>query len=109
VNFKLKWKIRSVYVKKILNRLFTLHSPKYISKSRGSPVGIALAYGLDDLGSRVRFLAGLGIFLFTTASRMALGLTQPPIQWVPGAFSMGVNRPGREVDHSSLSSTEVKE
>jgi hypothetical protein len=26
---------------------------------------------------------GLGIFLFTTVSRTALGLTQPPIQWVP--------------------------
>jgi hypothetical protein len=33
---------------------------------------------------------GLGIFLFTTASRMALGPTQPPIQWAPGALSLGV-------------------
>jgi hypothetical protein len=29
----------------------------------------------------------LGIFLFTTAFRMALGPTQPPIQWVPEALS----------------------
>jgi hypothetical protein len=52
---------------------------------------------------------GLGIFLFTTASRMALGPTQPPIQWVPGAPSLGVKRPGREADHSSPSSAEIKE
>jgi hypothetical protein len=39
---------------------------------------------------------GLGIFLFTTASRMALGPTQSPIQWVPGALSLGAKRPGRE-------------
>jgi hypothetical protein len=51
--------------------------------------GIALGYGLDDWGSRVRFLAELGIFLFTTASRTALGPTQPPIQWLPGALSLG--------------------
>jgi len=24
----------------------------------------------------------------------------PPIQWVPGALSLGVNRPSRETDHS---------
>jgi hypothetical protein len=32
---------------------------------------------------------GLGIFLFTTASITALVPTQPPIQWVPGALSLG--------------------
>jgi hypothetical protein len=65
-------------------------------------------YGLDDPVSGVRFPAGLGIFLFTTASRTALGPTQPPIQWVPGAISLGVKRPGREADHSPSSSAEVK-
>jgi len=35
--------------------------------------------GLDDWGSRVRSLAGLGIFLFTIVSRPALEPTQSPI------------------------------
>jgi hypothetical protein len=52
---------------------------------------------------------GLGIFLFITASRTALVPTQPRIQWVPGALSLGVKRPGREADHSLPSSAEVKE
>jgi hypothetical protein len=52
---------------------------------------------------------GLEIFLFTTASRLALGPTQPPIQWVPGAVSLGVKWPGREADHSPPSSADVKE
>jgi hypothetical protein len=55
------------------------------------------------------FWLGLGIFLFTTMSRMALGPTQPPIQWIPGAFSLGVKLPGHEADHSPLSSAENKE
>jgi hypothetical protein len=45
---------------------------------------------------------GLGIFFFTTASRTALGPTQP------GALLLGVKRPGREADHSSPSSAGVK-
>jgi hypothetical protein len=63
---------------------------------------------VKDRGSRVRFPAELGIFLFTTASRPALGPTQPPIQWVPGALSLGVKRPGREADQSPVSSAEVR-
>jgi hypothetical protein len=56
----------------------------------------------------VRVAVGLGIFLFTTASRPALEPTQPPIQWVPGALSLEVKRPGLEADHSPPSSVEVK-
>jgi hypothetical protein len=52
---------------------------------------------------------GLGIILFTTASRTALWSTQPLIQWVPGTLSLGVRWPGREADHSPPSSAEVKE
>jgi hypothetical protein len=35
--------------------------------------------------------------------------TQPPVQWVPGALSLGTKWPGLEADHSSPSSAEVKE
>jgi hypothetical protein len=73
--------------------------------SRDSSVGIAPGYGLYDRGSR----RGLGIILFTTASRTALEHTKTPIQWVPGTLSMGVKRPGREDDHSPPSSGQVKE
>jgi hypothetical protein len=48
------------------------------------------------------------MFLLTTASRRVLGPTKPPIQWAPSALSLGVKLPGREADHSSSSSAEVK-
>ena len=44
----------------------------------GSSVGIATDYGLDGPGSNP---GGEEIF---RPSRPALGLTQPPIQWIPG-------------------------
>jgi hypothetical protein len=58
-------------------------------QSRGNSLGIATGYELDDRGSRVRFPARAGIFFFSTASRTAQGPTQSPIQWVPGALSLG--------------------
>jgi hypothetical protein len=78
-------------------------------KSRDSSVGIALGYGLDSQGSRVWCPAGAGKKFFSTVSRTALGPIQPRIQWVPGTFSLGVKRPGREADHSPSSRAEVKE
>jgi hypothetical protein len=49
--------------------------------------------------------------LFYSASRTAVGPTgptQPPIQWILGALSLGVKRLGREADPSPPSSAEVK-
>ena len=43
----------------------------------GSSVGIATDYGLDDPGSNP---SGDEIF---RPSRPAMGLTQPPVKWVP--------------------------
>jgi hypothetical protein len=67
---------------------------------------IALGYGLEDRGFESR--QPLGIFLLTTVSRPALAPTQPPIQWVPGALSLGIKWSGREADHSPPSNAEVK-
>jgi hypothetical protein len=87
---------------------FLFHFYKINTKrmSWDSSAVIVLGYGLDDRGFESR--QGLGILLLTTASRLALGPTQPPIQRVPGALSLGVKRPGSEADHSPPSSAEVK-
>jgi hypothetical protein len=98
--------IATVVVAKVVAAVFSYET--HLVKSRDSSVGIALGYGLDDRGSRVRFPGVLGIFLLTTVSRTALGPTQSPIQWVPGTLYLGVKRPGREADHSSQFSAEVK-
>jgi hypothetical protein len=60
--------------------------------SRDSVVGIATGYGLEDRGVGVRVPVGSRIF--STSSRPALGSTQTCIQWVPGALSPVVKRPG---------------
>jgi hypothetical protein len=87
---------------------FHFHHGRFLQQSCVSSVGIALGYVLDDRVSRIRLLAGAGIFLFITVSRTAPGLTQPPIQWIPVAFCLGVKRPGREADHSPPSSADAK-
>jgi hypothetical protein len=47
-------------------------------------------------------------FHLSMSSRPALRFTQSPIQWVLGALSSSVKRPGREADHSTETSAEVK-
>jgi hypothetical protein len=41
-------------------------------------------------------------------SRLALRSTQPPIQWVTGALSPRLKRPGREAKHSPPDMAEIK-
>jgi hypothetical protein len=48
------------------------------------------------------------LFLFATASIPAMRPSQPPIEWVPGAFYPGVKRPWCEADHSLSYSTKFK-
>jgi hypothetical protein len=64
------------------------------------------SYGLNGLGLYSR--QGPEIFLFSTASRPALGATQPPIQSVPGGSFPEVKRPGREADQTPPFTAEVK-
>jgi hypothetical protein len=59
-------------------------------------VDIAVSYGLDGWGSIPR--RGK-IFLFSTASRPALGPTQSTIQQVPGVISLAARPSGWEADH----------
>jgi hypothetical protein len=77
-------------------------------KGRNSSVGIALGYGLEDRGSRVRFPAGAGNF--SLHHRVQNGSGAHPDSYPMGtrALSLEVKRPGREVYHSHPSTAEVK-
>jgi hypothetical protein len=76
---------------------------------RDSSVGIALGYGLDDRGSRVRFPAGAGNFSLHYRVQNSSGAhpASYPIG-TKGSFPAG-EAAGREADHSPPPSTEVKE
>jgi hypothetical protein len=86
-----------------------MHEISMFNKAYNSSVGIALGYELDDRCSRVRFPARAGNFSLHHRVQNSSG-AQPasyPI-CTRGSFP-GVKRPGNEADHSSPSSTEVKE
>jgi hypothetical protein len=89
----------------ILTKLLWLLSS--VKEPLKTPKIVIVCWTIRVLG--LDFWRGLGIFLFATASRTALGLTQSPILWVPGAPSLGIKRPGREANNSPPSSGEVKE
>jgi hypothetical protein len=63
-----------------------------------------LGCGIDTTGIELRCLSGAGV----CPERHWNSLTQSLVQWVPGAPSLGVKRPGSESHHSSPSSVEVK-
>jgi hypothetical protein len=75
--------------------------------NRARVVGIATGYERDDRGVGSSSPGRGKNFLFSTSSRPALGLTQPPIQRVLGDLSPRVKRLGREADHSPPASAEV--
>jgi hypothetical protein len=74
-----------------------------------SSVGMAVGYGLDNWGSRIRFPAGTGNFSLYHRVHNGSGAHQASYPMGIGALSLGVKRPGREADHSPPSNAEVKE
>jgi hypothetical protein len=85
-----------------------LHDNYCMYVSTDSVVVIATGYGLHDRWGRSSNPGVMKNFLFSTSSRPALVPTQPPIEWVRGALSPEIKRQGREADHLSPTSAEVK-
>jgi len=71
-------------------------------------VSIVVRLRNERSGVRIPAEARHSTYLFPTTVRLALGLTQPPFQWVPRDLSSWVKWLKREADHSLPSSSEVK-
>jgi hypothetical protein len=97
------------YIHTYIHLYHLMNHVTVIVKSREISVGIALGYGLDDRGSRVRFLAGARNFSLHYRVQNGSGAHAATYQWVQGALFLGIKWQGREADHSSPSSAEVKE
>jgi hypothetical protein len=69
----------------------------------------SLGYGLDDGDSRVRFPEGAGNFSLHHSVQNGFGAHPASYPMGTRDLSLGVKRPGREVDHSPPSSAEVIE
>jgi hypothetical protein len=80
---------------------------KMLYKSRDSSVDIALGYGLNDRGSRVRFPAGAGNFSLHHRVQNGSGAHPASYPRGTGSLSLRVKRPGREANHSPPSSAVV--
>jgi hypothetical protein len=86
----------------------TLYRKSWRYKSRDSSVGIALGYGLDDLGSRVRFPAGAGNFSLHHSVQNGSEAHPASYPMDTRALTLRAKWSGREADHSPPSGAEVK-
>jgi hypothetical protein len=84
-----------------LESLWHVLSYQFRLQSRNSSVSIVTGLWAGRSGFDSRH--GLGIFSLRYRAKAILGLTQPPIEWIPG-----IKRPGRQTDHSLPSRADVK-
>jgi hypothetical protein len=75
---------------------------------RDSLVGMALGYGFDDRGSRVRFPAGAGNSSLYHRVQIGCGAHPASYPMGTGDYFPGLKLKGREADHSPPSSAEAK-
>jgi hypothetical protein len=83
----------------------------YCEYSCGSAVGIATGYEMGDPEVEVLVPVGFKNVHFSISSVPAVGSTQPPIQFVPGALFPGggeINPEECGADHPPPASAEVK-
>jgi hypothetical protein len=85
-----------------------IRGPILYDVSRDSAVSIATGYWLDDRVVGVPSPGGIKNFHFSVSFRLALGSTQPSIQWIPAALSPGVKPSGREAGHLPPTSAEAQ-
>jgi hypothetical protein len=77
--------------------------------SRGSSGSIVSGYGLDDRAIEVRSPAGTKDFSFNLCVQTGSGAHPASCKMCTvGPFPGGKARPGRDADHSPLSSADVK-
>jgi hypothetical protein len=72
-------RFKNAFTELCISHCLKLFQPSSFSMGRDSSGGIATCYGLD--GPRIESRSKRD---FPHPSRLALGPTQPPIQWVPG-------------------------
>jgi hypothetical protein len=87
----------SLYTKSFLPVLFVSLHP---TQSRGSSVGIATGYKLNDRNSRVRFPAGSENFSLLHSAQTGSGAHPASYSLSIGISFPGVKLPGRETNHS---------
>jgi hypothetical protein len=92
-----------------LNLKSILHTSEFPTTGNGASraeVVQRLHYGLENLGINSR--QGQQIYFISRMSKLALGPTKPPIQWIWNIISLEVRHLECETDPSSTSTAEVK-